>query len=80
MQKRFREAIAEYDKVLDNYPRSFKLAPARLKKGMALQELGERSAAIREYREVVRRFPGTEDARRANAKLRELGAAASAPR
>ena len=79
-EKRFREAIAEYDKVLDNYPRSFKLAPARLKKGMALQELGERSAAIREYREVVRRFPGTEDARRANAKLRELGAAASAPR
>ena len=78
-EKKYREAIVEYDKVLDNYPRSFKLAPARLKKGMALQELGERSTAIREFREVVRRFPGTEEARRASAKLRELGASPPTP-
>ena len=78
-EKKYREAVAEYDKVLDNYPRSFKLAPARLKKGMALLELGERSAAIREFREVVRRFPGTEESRRASAKLRELGVAPPTP-
>ena len=78
-EKKFREAVVEYDKVLDNYPRSFKLAPARLKKGMALLELGERSAAIREFREVVRRFPGIEESRRASAKLRELGVAPPTP-
>lgn len=78
-EKKYREAIVEYDKVLDHYPRSFKLAPARLKKGMALHELGERSTAIREFREVVRRFPGTEEARRASAKLRELGASPPTP-
>ena len=78
-EKKFREAVVEYDKVLDNYPRSFKLAPARLKKGMALIELGERSSAIREFREVVRRFPATEESRRASAKLRELGPSPTTP-
>ena len=78
-EKKYREAVADYDKVIDNYPRSFKLAPARLKKGMALQELGERSSAIREFREVVRRFPGTEESRRASAKLRELGISPTTP-
>ena len=79
-QKQYSEAIAEYDKVLDNYPKSFKLAAARLKKGMALLELGQRTAALRELREVVRRHPATEEERRARAKLRELGATGPAPK
>ncbi len=79
-QKQYAEAIAEYDKVLDNYPKSFKLAAARLKKGMALLELGQKASALRELREVVRRHPATEEERRARAKLRELGATAPAPK
>ncbi|MFY9584805.1 MAG: tol-pal system protein YbgF, partial [Candidatus Acidiferrales bacterium] len=75
-QKQYKEAVGEYDKVLQNYPKSFKLAAARLKKGMALTELGQKAGAIREFREVVRRFPGTDESRRASAKLRELGATA----
>ncbi|HEX9760300.1 MAG TPA: tol-pal system protein YbgF, partial [Candidatus Acidoferrales bacterium] len=73
-QKQYREAVAEYDRVLDNYPKSFKLAAARLKKAMALLELGQRTSAMRELREVERRHPGTEEARSARAKLRELSA------
>ncbi len=76
-QKQYKDAATEYDKVLTNYPKSFKLAPARLKKGLALLELGQKASAIRELREVVRRYPGTEEERRARAKLRELGAANS---
>jgi tol-pal system protein YbgF len=79
-QKQFDQAVAEYDKVLSNYPKSFKLAPARLKKGMALIELGQKTGAVRELREVVRRYPGTEEDRRARAKLKELGVAVSATR
>lgn len=78
-QKQFPEAIGEYDKVLDNYPKSFKLAAARLKKGMALLELGQKASALRELREVVRRHPATEEERRARAKLRELGATVPPP-
>jgi tol-pal system protein YbgF len=73
-QKLYREAIAEYDRVLDGYPKSFKLGAARYKKALALLELGQRTSAMRELREVERRHPGTEEARAARAKLRELAA------
>ncbi len=77
-QKQYSQAAAEYEKVLTNYPKSFKLAPARLKKGMALIELGQKAAGVKELREVVKRYPGTEEERRARAKLKELGVSASA--
>jgi tol-pal system protein YbgF len=79
-QKQFDQAVAEYDKVLSNYPKSFKLASARLKKGMALIELGQKNPGVRELREVVKRYPGTEEERRARARLKELGVAVSATR
>jgi tol-pal system protein YbgF len=72
-QKKYDQAVAEYEKVLNNYPKSFKLAPARLKKGMSLIELGQKTSGVRELREVVKRYPGTEEDRRARAKLKELG-------
>lgn len=72
-QKQYGQAVAEYDKVLNSYPKSFKLAPARYKKGMALIELGQKASGVRELREVVRRYPGTEEERRARAKLKDLG-------
>jgi tol-pal system protein YbgF len=76
-QKQYQDAVSEYDKVLTHYPKSFKLAPARLKKGMALIELGQKTPGVRELREVVKRYPGTEEERRARAKLKELGVAAT---
>jgi tol-pal system protein YbgF len=79
-QKNFDQAVSEYEKVLSNYPKSFKLAPAQLKKGMALIELGQKASGVRELREVTKRYPGTEEDRRARAKLKELGVAASAAR
>jgi tol-pal system protein YbgF len=77
-QKNFEVAVDEYDKVLNNYPKSFKLAPARLKKGMALIELGQKNSGIKELREVVRRYPGTEEERRARARLKDMGVAVTA--
>jgi tol-pal system protein YbgF len=77
-QRSYDSAVTEYERVLTNYPKSFKLAPARLKKGMALIELGQKPAGVRELREVVKRYPGTEEERRARAKLKELGVGVSA--
>jgi tol-pal system protein YbgF len=79
-QKQYGDAVASYEKVLTNYPKSFKLAPARLRKGMALIELGQKTVAVHEFREVVKRYPGTEEDRQARAKLKELGVAANAAR
>jgi tol-pal system protein YbgF len=77
-QRNYDQAVNEYDRVLTNYPKSFKLAPAHLKKGMALIEQGQKPAGVRELREVVKRYPGTEEERRARAKLKELGVATTA--
>jgi tol-pal system protein YbgF len=72
-QNQFPEAINQYDNVLTNYPKSFKLAASLLKKGLAEIEMGKKTAATRDLRDVVRRFPGSDEARRAQAKLHELG-------
>ncbi len=77
-QKNYDQAVAEYDKVLTAYPHSFKVAPARLKKALANIELGQKATGVRELREIVKRYPGTEEDRRARAKLKEMGASLSA--
>jgi tol-pal system protein YbgF len=74
MQSLFPQALDAYNRVIDNYPKSFKTASARMRKGFCLAELGQKAAAIRELRTVVRQFPGTDEAKRSAAKLKELGA------
>lgn len=76
-QKKYQEAISEYDKVINNYPNNFKMAPARLHRATAMIELGQKSSGIRELREITKLFPGSEEDRYARAKLKELGATAS---
>lgn len=76
-QNDFKGAITAYDNVLENYPHSFKLAASQYKKGMAELELGLKTSGVRDLREVERRFPGTDESRRAAAKLREIGATPS---
>src|ERR1700680_2072042 len=77
-QKNYDLAVAEYDKVLTAYSHSFKVAPARLKKALANIELGQKATGVRELREIVKRYPGTEEDRRARAKLKEMSASLSA--
>ena len=76
-QNDFKGAIAAYELVLQNYPHSFKLAASLLKRGMAELEVGQKAAGIRDLRDVVRRFPGSDEARRAQAKLKEMGVSAT---
>jgi tol-pal system protein YbgF len=77
-QKNYDQAVSEYDKVLTSYQHSFKVPPARLKKALANIELGQKATGVRELREIVKRYPGTEEDRRARAKLKEMGASLSA--
>jgi tol-pal system protein YbgF len=73
-QDNFQDAVTQYDMVLYSYPKSYKLAAALLKKGQAEIKLGQKASGTRDLREVIRRFPGTDEARQAQAKLKELGA------
>jgi tol-pal system protein YbgF len=75
-QQQYQDAVEAYSKVITNYPKSFKMAPARLKRGLALVATGQKTSGIRDLRSVVRLYPGTDEERRARAKLQELGAAA----
>jgi tol-pal system protein YbgF len=74
-QNDFKGAIASYDIVLANYPKSFKVDASLMKKGMAELEMGMKASGIRDLREVVRRSPTSDEGKRAQAKLREVGAA-----
>jgi tol-pal system protein YbgF len=78
-QGNYQDALAQYEIVMSNYPKSFKLAAAMLKKSFAELELGMKSSGIRDLRELIRRFPGSDESRRAQAKLKELGVS-TAPR
>lgn len=77
-QKQYEQAVSEYDKVINNYPKSFKLATARYRRGLAEIELGQKTSGVRDLREVIRRYPGTDEEKKARARLKELGVASSA--
>jgi tol-pal system protein YbgF len=79
-QRDYRNAIKAYDLVLSKYPQSIKLASALLKKAEAEENLKERTSAIRDLREVVHRFPGSDESRRARTMLQSMGISVTAPR
>jgi tol-pal system protein YbgF len=74
-QQQYDQAIDAYSKVINNYPKSFKIAPAHLKRALALIALGEKNSGVSELRMVVKSYPGTDEEKRAKAKLQELGLA-----
>jgi tol-pal system protein YbgF len=74
-QGNYQDAVTEYDKVLYEFPKGNKVAAALLKKGMAEVKLGQKASGTRDLREVARRFPGSDEARQASARLKELGVA-----
>ncbi len=72
-QKKYQDAIADFDKLLKSWPRSDKSAAGLLKKGYALMELGQKAEAVVELQYVIHEFPAAEEARLARARLRSLG-------
>jgi tol-pal system protein YbgF len=73
----FNSAIPAFDAVLERYPENPKTADAHYMKGMALLKAGQRNRAVQEFRTLVANYPRTDDARKAQQQLRQLGASAS---
>jgi len=71
-EKWFEKAILEYQKVLEEYPGSNKLAAARLKQGYAFAELGEKANARLILKELLKKHPNTNEAKYAQEKLKTL--------
>jgi len=67
-------AIKSFDAVLERYPDNPKTPDAHYMKAMALLKSNQRSRAAGEFRLLVQNYPHTEDARKALAQLRALGA------
>ncbi len=72
-QKKYREAIQQFDAVVNNYPKSDKVPGALLKKGYAYINVGERAQGVVQLQYVLHEHPRSQEASLARQKLRQLG-------
>jgi tol-pal system protein YbgF len=72
VQRHFKVALVEFDKVVKNHPTSPKRADALLKMGYTYQELGQNDKARMSLNEVVMNYPNTTAARLAKTRLQDL--------
>jgi len=73
----YKQAVTNYDLVLQNFPSGSKAASAQLKKGFALIELGQTDDGVQELRHLIQRYPKTSEAVQARERLKKLGVTAS---
>jgi tol-pal system protein YbgF len=71
-QRKFEEAIEQFNDLILNYPQGDKIAAAYLKKGFALAELGRKDEALVVFKLLGSKYPLEEEARIAQEKIKEL--------
>ncbi len=71
-EKKFDEAILEYDEVIKRFPKGNKVPDALLRQGMAFLEMKDTVNAKLILKEVIKRFPKSDQATRARQKLKEM--------
>jgi len=72
-QKKYREAIEQFDSVVTSYPKSDKVPGALLKKGYSYISLGEKAQGVVQLQYVVHEHPNTQEASLARQRLKQLG-------
>ncbi len=72
-QKKYRDAIEQFDMVVSRYPRSDKVPGALLKKGYAYISIGERAQGVVQLQYVLHEHPRSQEAALARQRLRQLG-------
>jgi len=70
-QKMYQEAVNTFTELISNYSDGDKIPDAILKKGFALIEMGNQSEGISVLKELISRFPLSEEASLAQQKIRE---------
>ncbi|RLB89027.1 MAG: tol-pal system protein YbgF [Deltaproteobacteria bacterium] len=71
-EKWYEKAILEYQKVIENYPKGNKIRSALLKQGFAFFNLGDKTNARLILKELVRKYPRSNEAKIARKKLKVL--------
>src|SRR5581483_6091930 len=66
-------ALNAFDAVLEHYSDNPKTAAAHLEKGRTLVAMGKRDAAVKEFREILSKYPTSDVAPQAKTELRNLG-------
>lgn len=72
---RFEEAMAGYQRIVDDFPHCIWVAESIYHVGLCLRRLGRNDEAIAKFREVVQTYPSDRWAGFARQQLEELGAA-----
>jgi tol-pal system protein YbgF len=70
--KRYKRAILEYQKVIENYPSGNKVPAAMLKQGFAFSKIGQTNNAKLVLKELIEKYPGSHEAGIAKEKLKSL--------
>ena len=71
-EKWYEKAILEYQKVIENYPQGNKIPAALLKQGFAFLNIGDETNARLILRELMNKYPESNEAKVAGKKLNEL--------
>lgn len=71
-EKKYEQAILEYEKVVKNYPKGSKVPYALLKQGLSFLNLGDKTSARLLLQQVIKDYPNTNQARIARTKLQEI--------
>ena len=72
-QRKFRDAVSQFDTVITRYPQSDKVAAALLKKGYAYFEIDQRPQGIIQLQYVIHEHPRSPEAVLARERLEAMG-------
>lgn len=71
-QKDYKQAMKEFAKAVDTYPKGDKVPAAMLKAAMCQQQLGDKKGAKQTLQKLISNYPNSEEARLANSKMQDL--------
>lgn len=71
-EKWYEKAIVEYQKVVENYPKGNKVMSSLLKQGYAFNNIGDKSNARLILKELIRKYPQSNEAKIAKQKLQQI--------
>ena len=71
-QKKFKQAIDQFNELILNYPNGDKTAAAYLKKGISFMEMGKKEEALAVFKLLISKYPLDEETKIAQQKIKDL--------